>query len=161
MRPAPRDRDRVVGDLRSAFSGGVIGIDTFELRVSDALAAATRGRLRRLVADLPVPLWRRTLDALRETVLGPDDDATVIHPPPDIQVGEAMVIGRDDSANLVIDDPTVSRRHLMLRREAGGWVALDLRSTNGTYVNGWRIERARLGPADELQVGDTRLRIAW
>lgn len=47
------------------------------------------------------------------------------------------------------------------RERECGWTAVDLGSTNGTYVNGWRIEHARLQPEDELQVGDTRLRIAW
>jgi pSer/pThr/pTyr-binding forkhead associated (FHA) protein len=48
----------------------------------------------------------------------------------------------------------------MLRRDDDGWTVLDLRSTNGTYVNGWRVERAHLRPGDELRVGDTRLRVA-
>jgi hypothetical protein len=161
VRPAPRDRERVVGDLRSALTGGVIGVDTFELRIGRALAARTRRGLRDIVADLPVPAWRRAFEALRETVLGEADDPVWIHPPPQIEVGEALVIGRDDRASLVVDDPGVSRRHLMLRRDADGWTALDLQSTNGTYVNGWRVQRAQLQPGDELQVGDTRMRIAW
>jgi hypothetical protein len=161
MRPEPRDRERVVGALRAALGGDVIGLDTFEMRVGDALATQSRRRLQRLVADLPRPAWRRVLDALRATVLGEraDPDVVWLHPPPQVAVGETLVIGRDPGANLVVEDPGVSRRHLMLRREQDGWTAVDLESTNGTYVNGWRIARARLGPADEITLGDTRLRL--
>jgi hypothetical protein len=150
----------VLGDLRSAFGGGVIGAETFELRVAHALTARTRRSLREAVADLPLPAWRRAVAALRDTLLGDEDPPLWIHPPPDIEVGQALVVGRDKGVNLFVDDPAVSRRHLMLRRDADGWTVLDLRSTNGTYVNGWRIERAHLRPGDELQVGDTRLRVA-
>jgi hypothetical protein len=149
-----------VGDLRSAFSGGMLGTETFELRVGHALAARTRRALRALVADLPVPPWRRAFGAVRDTLLGDYETPLLrLHPPPDIEVGLALVVGRDDGVNLFVDDPAVSRRHVMLRRDADGWTAQDLHSTNGTYVNGWRIERAHLKPGDELQVGDTRLRI--
>jgi hypothetical protein len=148
----------VVGDLRAAFSGGVIGTETFELRVAHALTARTRRSLRTAVADLPSPAWRRALAALRDTLID-DDPPLWLHPPPDIEVGQGLVVGRDDDVNLFVDDPAVSRRHLMLRRDDDGWTVLDLQSTNGTYVNGWRVERAHLRPGDELRVGDTRLRV--
>jgi hypothetical protein len=155
MRPGPHDRERVVGSLRTALTGGVIGIDTFELRVGRALGTPSRRILRDLVADLPAPAWRRALDRLF-----PAADAPLCIAPPELAVGDTLVIGRDHDANLVLEDPAVSRRHLMLRREPRGWSVTDLRSTNGTYVNGWRIERADLKPGDELQVGDTRMRIS-
>lgn len=67
-------------------------------------------------------------------------------------------IGRSDSADLTLDDPTVSRRHAMVVRTAdGGLRALDDRSLNGLFVNGERVEWAQLADGDELEIGCYRL----
>jgi hypothetical protein len=152
MRPGRAERERTVGELRSAFAGGAIGTQTFELRLGEVLGATTRRRLRRAVADLPRPWWRRLAEALR-----PGDEPVALEPP-EIAVGETLVVGRDPAANLVLGDPSISRRHVELRRERDGWSIADLGSTNGTYVNGWRVDRARLAPGDVLALGDVRLR---
>ena len=65
-----------------------------------------------------------------------------------------LILGREHgSADLVIDDPGVSRRHARVVTDAGGVIVEDLGSSNGTYVNGERIETARLTSGDRLQVG--------
>ena len=52
----------------------------------------------------------------------------------------------------------MSRRHAALRHGVSGWTIADLDSTNGTYVNGWRVRGdARLEPGDGVTLGDT----AW
>jgi hypothetical protein len=157
MRADGRHRERALARLRAAFGGGAIGVETLELRVGLALASRTRSELARLVDDLPVPVWRRVWDAICSAALG--ERVLVLASPPDVEVGEGLVVGRQADASLVVDDPRVSRRHLMLRRARDGWIAEDLGSTNGTYVNGWRIRRARLGAGDVVRIGDTRLRI--
>jgi hypothetical protein len=53
--------------------------------------------------------------------------------------GDQFSIGRDASCDLAIADVTVSRRHAQLERTADGWLLIDLESTNGTRVNGWRV----------------------
>jgi pSer/pThr/pTyr-binding forkhead associated (FHA) protein len=58
---------------------------------------------------------------------------------------------------LVLDDPTVSRRHARLRRRDGCWSIEDLASTNGTRLNGWRIEDARLRDGDRLALGGAEM----
>jgi hypothetical protein len=70
-----------------------------------------------------------------------------------------LVLGRDQaSADLVIDDPGVSRRHARLVTDGGGVVVEDLGSSNGTFVNGERITApVELGADDEVQVGGTVL----
>ena len=72
--------------------------------------------------------------------------------------GDRMVVGRSRDCDLVLEDPNVSRRHMELRRDRAGWTAVDLGSTNGTKVNGRRVEEAPLEPGDEISVGVSRLR---
>jgi hypothetical protein len=70
-----------------------------------------------------------------------------------------VVIGRGSAATLCIDDPGVSRRHAQLWVQPsphGPEVSIaDLGSTNGTLVNGHRIDRATLRDGDALQLGST------
>src|SRR4029079_16250015 len=54
---------------------------------------------------------------------------------------ERLVIGRDEGCNLVLDDSKVSRRHAYLQEIDGGVEVGDLGSSNGTFVNGRRLER--------------------
>src|SRR6476620_11619411 len=70
-----------------------------------------------------------------------------------------LILGREHgSADLVIDDPGVSRRHARVLTEAGGVVVEDLGSSNGTYVNGERISGpVEVATGDELQLGATVL----
>ncbi len=67
-------------------------------------------------------------------------------------------IGRSKECDLAIDDPSVSRKHAELRHEGEGVSLVDLGSTNGTEVNGRRIDRARLTHGDKIAVGQTELR---
>jgi len=68
-----------------------------------------------------------------------------------------VVLGRErGSADLVLDDPGVSRRHAAIRSEGGRITVTDLGSSNGTYANGERITGAvELADGDEVQVGGT------
>ena len=51
-----------------------------------------------------------------------------------------LTLGRDPSCDLVLDHPTVSRLHAQIRKMDGNFVLFDLKSTNGTFVNGQRVE---------------------
>ena len=71
-----------------------------------------------------------------------------------------LTIGRSGQNDVAIDgDEFASARHVRFEpRRDGVWVQ-DLGSTNGTYVNGVRIEGAqRLAPGDVIRVGETDLR---
>jgi len=73
---------------------------------------------------------------------------------------ERLVIGRDEGCNLVLDDSKVSRRHAYLQEIDGGVEVGDLGSSNGTFVNGRRIERpVTLAPGDALRIGASSMRI--
>ena len=68
--------------------------------------------------------------------------------------GNERTIGRATGADFIIDAALVSRVHCRVSALAGGELEItDLESTNGTYVNGERIETARLASGDRLQVG--------
>jgi len=70
--------------------------------------------------------------------------------------GPRATIGRSKSAECVLADPNVSRRHAELRRsESGDWQIVDLGSTNGVKVNGRRVSSTRLSPGDQVTVGTT------
>ncbi|HVD86958.1 MAG TPA: FHA domain-containing protein [Solirubrobacterales bacterium] len=67
-------------------------------------------------------------------------------------------IGRCGTADVCLDDPSVSRRHAMVCAEAGESPRiLDDRSLNGVLVNGEKIDVAELEPGDELAIGRYRL----
>jgi predicted nucleic acid-binding Zn-ribbon protein len=66
-------------------------------------------------------------------------------------------IGRSLAADLRFDDPTVSRRHALLVRQADGVRVLDDRSLNGVFVNGKRVDWRVVSDGDEIVVGRYRL----
>jgi hypothetical protein len=70
--------------------------------------------------------------------------------------GPRATIGRSKSAECVLSDPNVSRRHAELRRsDSGDWQIVDLGSTNGVKVNGRRVSSTRLSPGDQVTIGTT------
>ena len=76
------------------------------------------------------------------------------------ELGQAAVfiIGRDPSANLQLDHPTISRLHAEVRLTPAGPVLRDLGSSNGTFLNGALITGARpLASRDVVQIGPFKL----
>ena len=73
--------------------------------------------------------------------------------------GVPRTIGRSTGADFILDAALVSRVHCQLVALGDGELELrDLDSTNGTYVNGARLEKpARLSPGDKVQVGRVEL----
>lgn len=74
-------------------------------------------------------------------------------------IGSLTTLGRDNSADIVVDDPGVSRRHSEVRVTTDGPHLVtsirDLNSTNGTFVNGERITSQRLHDGDRVTIGRT------
>jgi pSer/pThr/pTyr-binding forkhead associated (FHA) protein len=77
----------------------------------------------------------------------------------DFEIGEGWTrIGRSITADLQLDDPSVSRRHALIVSEPGEALRiLDDRSLNGVFVNGAEVEWGRLADGDELAIGRYRL----
>ena len=68
------------------------------------------------------------------------------------------VLGRSREADVVVDDPNVSRKHAEVRPSGGSWIVRDLGSTNGVKVNGRRIEGPQsLKQGDVIELGTARV----
>jgi hypothetical protein len=70
-------------------------------------------------------------------------------------VGPAGVtLGRSRQCDVVLDDPNISRQHAEIRPRGGAWVLTDLGSTNGSLINGRRIDHPEvIKPGDEIEIG--------
>lgn len=91
-------------------------------------------------------------------------DASVLIVRSGAQAGERFVLeagvthlGRHPDSEIMLDDITVSRRHVAIERTTEGYVVTDEGSLNGTYINQERVERSLLHHGDELQIGKFRL----
>ena len=145
MRASDRDRERAVALLRARCVEGYLSVETFEHRLGQVLGARSLAELRVLVADVARqrwtwPRWRPVRSAPAAPVAQPAEGS--------------IVVGRSRGCDVVVPQPTVSRRHLELRALDGAWLAVDLGSSNGTWLIGRRVGRARVTPGDEIVLGD-------
>ena len=72
---------------------------------------------------------------------------------------EGVRLGRGPENDIVVDDGTLSRAHLLLRQEDGGWTLEDLGSSNGTRVDGQVVRGGRVAVAtgSRIEAGGVRL----
>ncbi len=70
----------------------------------------------------------------------------------------SVVLGRSSEADILVDDTGVSRKHLEVRTENGGTWAVDLGSTNGSYVNGHKVNGSvELTDGSTITMGRTKI----
>lgn len=69
-------------------------------------------------------------------------------------IQETTVVGRGSRAQLDCPDQRVSRRHLELRPGPDGWVAVDLESRFGTWLDGYRVDEVEVSEPMTLRLGD-------
>ncbi len=130
--PAGVPRRPPVGDLSSAVaSGGIRGDDSGTMVFRRPAPSPTRAVLR-LAPRAGV-----------ERVIEVD--------------GAPLALGRAPDNGLVLADPRVSRHHARLQARRGTLVLTDLDSTNGSRVNGIRVDECALGVGDRVVLGDTVL----
>lgn len=70
-----------------------------------------------------------------------------------VPAGGVKTIGRATGAEFIVDAPLVSRLHCQITATAAALHVKDLDSTNGTFVNGTRVQTAQLREGDTLSVG--------
>nr|MYR39869.1 FHA domain-containing protein [Streptomyces sp. SID4944] len=63
-------------------------------------------------------------------------------------------VGRDPQGDLTIDDARVSWRHATISWDGRSWSIEDHGSTNGTYVQGQRVQRVEIGPGSAVRLGN-------
>jgi DNA-binding NtrC family response regulator len=68
--------------------------------------------------------------------------------------GARLVIGRDEETQIRVEASGVSRRHAELHRQGPIYAIRDLGSTNGTWLDGRRVEHAPVAPGQVLRIGD-------
>ena len=127
----------------------------------------------------PAPVPAPPAQPAGSAAQGPAPDSAIAHPPrrPTVNlaqrpwleidhdryplIGALTFIGRDALADVILDDPGISRRHSEIRVTNDGPHLVtsirDLGSTNGTFVNGERITSTRLTSGDRLTVGRTTI----
>ena len=87
----------------------------------------------------------------------PDDQPPAGQP---ISLGPINSIGRNVNNTIFVEDDFASANHAMLTFRGRSWFVEDQGSTNGTYVNGHRIDRpVALSFGDELTIGRVRMRL--
>jgi hypothetical protein len=167
-RPSANERERILRLLRDRAAEERLSLDTFSARAERALAARSHDELNEVVADLPAAggLRARLVRAVeRASALSARLEAAWREPRlPRLTlpaVANELTLGRSHSCDCVLSDPTVSRRHASLSRSGNAWLLRDLRSTNGTRVNGWRVtEPVEVAPGDRISFGAARYRLS-
>ena len=68
-----------------------------------------------------------------------------------------VTMGRDKVSSIVLDDTECSRIHCAIRYWDDCFVIRDMNSSNGTFLNGKKIDVAKLSPGDVVKIGNTEL----
>ena len=102
----------------------------------------------------------RVAEPLEERARSRHETALLLLDGKRLVVGPAgATVGRSRQCDVVLDDPNVSRTHAEVRPRGGSWVLIDAGSTNGSTLNGRRIEGAEvLKPGDEIEIGTSRIK---
>ncbi|MGI8507137.1 MAG: FHA domain-containing protein [Solirubrobacteraceae bacterium] len=126
------DPSRLVGDLVRRAPRRA-----WHTAVADAIAALTRSLHPSAAVELTA----------RPSLLALDWDGGQ----------EELLLGREETCDVVLSDRCVSRRHARLIFRDGSWIICDLQSTNGTTVNNVRVGRCQLHPGDRVGLGAEQL----
>lgn len=167
LQPPAASRERVAAILNAAYGDGLLSEKTLVYRL-DVLFTSRLIDPSRLVGDLTIRGSRRAWSNAVARVVAASRQLWVrsglAQPNPPIMLAldwdgkpDELLIGRHPSCDIVLREPTVSRRHARLRFRDGTWILQDLDSTNGTTINNVRVGRCELRPGDRLAVGDQHL----
>jgi hypothetical protein len=71
------------------------------------------------------------------------------------ELSHGVIIGRELDASIHLNDVKSSRKHAKFETDGEGYAIVDLRSTNGTFVNGKKATRVALWHGDQIKIGST------
>jgi DNA-binding NtrC family response regulator len=77
-----------------------------------------------------------------------------------VELGDFLTVGRDPDNHVVLNDEFTSTRHMRIERKPNGFLLRDLRSRNGTLINGTRVFEAMLNEGDRVRVGVTEMQFS-
>jgi hypothetical protein len=159
-------REQLAGVLRAAFAEGLLSEETLSYRLG-MLFGARLVDPQGVVGDLalrPSP-GRSPLARFAAVGIGVYREVMRVARPPRERRSplllaldwdgrdDVLLVGRAASCDIVVADPTVSRRHARLVCRDGRWLVHDLGSTNGTTVNGMPVGRCQLRAGDRVLLG--------
>ncbi|PKZ42056.1 ABC transporter ATP-binding protein [Kytococcus schroeteri] len=93
------------------------------------------------------------------TITTPDDATARTEGSWHLQPGQVLTIGRERDCDIQVEDLLVSRRHVRLEARPEGFAVTDLGSSNGTYLEGQRVESGLLTEGQRLAVGHATFRV--
>jgi hypothetical protein len=102
----------------------------------------------------------RVAEPLEERARSRSESALLITGGKRLVIGPGgATMGRSRQCDVMLDDPNVSRTHAEIRPRGGSWVLSDLGSTNGSRLNGRRLDGPEvLKPGDEIELGTSQIR---
>ena len=77
-----------------------------------------------------------------------------------LRPGAVKTVGRAPRADFVLEAALVSRLHCRITAAGDNLEVVDLKSTNGTFVNGKRVHKARVSDGDQLRIGRVTLQVS-
>lgn len=160
---------------REAYA--LLGAPVVLVTTDDDLAVGEFGIATRLVADEasdePPPPPELPVEQPAQTMIYRAPVPPVVDPPPPEPEREVVsltvagkehlvteprvVLGRSREAGVRISDVNMSRKHAEIQQEGSTFWIVDLGSTNGTLVNGKRVDRQRLRDGDRITMGSTEI----
>ena len=133
------------GSFKGTFVGGQKAVDNFQLRSGDIIGI---GRVELEISD---PKTRPTASGVAKaksdwslTAIGGDMQGRTI------MIHGSMTFGRSSNCDIIIEGEYMSRRHAELSLKGGGLRIVDLGSSNGTCVNGKKVNEHQLKPGDKI-----------
>ncbi len=118
-----------------------------EAEPAPAAEEAGRTMIYSTAGRLAEPLEERARATVQTALLLFDGKRLVVGP-------AGATLGRSRQCDIVLNDPNVSREHAEIRPRGGSWVLVDRGSTNGSLLNGKRIEGAEvIRPGDQIELG--------
>jgi ABC-type multidrug transport system ATPase subunit/pSer/pThr/pTyr-binding forkhead associated (FHA) protein len=147
-------RENPNGSFDVQDAGAGTAIDNAQFRIQTATANPTSNLLLGSFV-LPLPTLRNLLDTAR----GEAGQAAIQAAVQGLNLQKPeTTIGRAPGNDLVLPHPSVSGRHAVIRRQQDGTFAIqDLGSTNGTYIDGQRVQTAVARPGQSITVGAVTL----
>jgi hypothetical protein len=165
-----RSRQRLARVLNAAYAEGLLSSQThahrlgllFEPRLLDPhglVGDLTIRRRRSRPLAVARSAWNALAGSARSAAGLAGSPRTPLLLVLDRVESERLLVGRHPACDVVLSDPSVSRRHAQLTFRDGAWVLQDLASTNGTTVNGQRVGRTTLRAGDTISLGDEAIQV--